>query len=122
MHEPLTGTPITFRRFYFAERDTHRGGASGVFGRDRDPVRNAAPSGKIFVPLHATGYSTMLQTGKIAPQQCESYGWEESFTGISMERLAAATSGSPTLATILATNLATKYGISMVLESSRYFH
>ncbi|GBN34080.1 hypothetical protein AVEN_164261-1 [Araneus ventricosus] len=49
MHEPLLGAPITFRRFYFAERDTHRGGASGVFGRDRDPVRNAAPSGKIFV-------------------------------------------------------------------------
>ncbi|GBN03454.1 hypothetical protein AVEN_122592-1 [Araneus ventricosus] len=63
----------------------------------------------------------LLQTWKVASQQCESNGWEESFTDISIGSLAEATSGSPTLATILAT-LATKYGISKVLESSRYFY
>ncbi|GBN38020.1 hypothetical protein AVEN_231182-1 [Araneus ventricosus] len=49
----------------------------------------------------------VLQTWKVASQQCESYGWEESFTGIGMGWLAAATSGSQTLATKLATILAT---------------
>ncbi|GBM44817.1 hypothetical protein AVEN_139647-1 [Araneus ventricosus] len=63
----------------------------------------------------------LLQTWKVASQQCESYGWEESFTGVSMGWQASATSGSPTLATNLVT-LETKYGISKVLELSRYFH
>ncbi|GBM38223.1 hypothetical protein AVEN_8284-1 [Araneus ventricosus] len=29
--------------------------------------------------------SLLLQTWKVASQQCESYGWEESFTRLSME-------------------------------------
>ncbi|GBN56100.1 hypothetical protein AVEN_158659-1 [Araneus ventricosus] len=67
----------------------------------------------------------VLQTWKVASQQCDSYGWEESFTRVSMRLPTAATSGPLTLATIFATNLATSatnYGISKVLGSSRYFH
>ncbi|GBO38251.1 hypothetical protein AVEN_76956-1 [Araneus ventricosus] len=32
----------------------------------------------------ADAFYILLQTWKVASQQCESYGWEESFTGISM--------------------------------------
>ncbi|GBN27156.1 hypothetical protein AVEN_138258-1 [Araneus ventricosus] len=45
----------------------------------------------------------LLQTWKVASEQCEAYGWEESFTGVSMRWPTAVTSGHLTLATILAT-------------------
>ncbi|GBM44827.1 hypothetical protein AVEN_139655-1 [Araneus ventricosus] len=51
----------------------------------------------------STPSKILLQTWKVASQQCESYGWEESFTGVSMRLRTAATSGPLTLATNLAT-------------------
>ncbi|GBM94492.1 hypothetical protein AVEN_219790-1 [Araneus ventricosus] len=66
----------------------------------------------------------LLQTWKVASQRCESYGWKESFAGITSSSHVWFPDLGDKLGD-LATNLATletKYGISKVLESSRYFH
>ncbi|GBN74934.1 hypothetical protein AVEN_105858-1 [Araneus ventricosus] len=80
-------------------------------------------------PGHCRHRKIMLQTWKVASQQCESYGWDRLFIYRDKYGLASSShvwfpdlgDNLGDLATKLAT-LATKYGISKVLESSRYFY
>ncbi|GBN23117.1 hypothetical protein AVEN_195024-1, partial [Araneus ventricosus] len=58
--------------------------------RNFEPVQNdtiaeyTAAEERKYLVLSLFFCSILLQTWKVASQQCESYGWEESFTGVSM--------------------------------------